>query len=57
MSMGELCGDILRKCSYVNAPWPVKLIGLMPVDCGDVVDVHAYPGPWPSAAARHRWYG
>ena len=26
------------------------------VDCGDVVDVHAYPGPWPSAAARHRWY-
>ena len=27
------------------------------VDCGDVVDVHAYPGPWPSAAARHRWYG
>ena len=26
------------------------------VDCGDVVDVHAYPGPWPSAAARHKWY-
>lgn len=26
-------------------------------DCGDVIDVHAYPGPVPSRILRKRWYG
>ena len=26
------------------------------MDCGDTIDVHAYPGPFPSATQRHRWY-
>ena len=27
------------------------------VDCGDVIDVHAYPGPWPKPKHRAEWYG
>ena len=26
-------------------------------DCGDTIDVHAYPGPWPSLEHRQHWYG
>ena len=26
-------------------------------DCGDTIDVHAYPGPWPKPWHRQRWYG
>ena len=26
-------------------------------DCGDTIDVHAYPGPWPKPRHRNRWYG
>ena len=26
-------------------------------DCGDLIDVHAYPGPVPSRVLRKRWYG
>ena len=26
-------------------------------DCGDTIDVHAYPGPWPKPRHRARWYG
>ena len=32
-----------------------KLISLG--DRGDVIDVHAYPGPWPRPRHRQRWYG
>lgn len=26
------------------------------VDCGDAIDVHAYPGPWPRPRVRRRWF-
>ena len=26
-------------------------------DCGDTIDVHAYPGPWPKPRHKKRWYG
>ena len=26
-------------------------------DCGDIIDVHAYPGPTPARRIRRRWYG
>ena len=50
-------GDEISKS--VNANHTSGSSGACPsgADCGDVLDVHAYPGPWPRPRHRRRWYG